>query len=200
MDKMITTPPAHRIIEAMGKEVKSSYHYPGIGKDLYDLVLELKPVSCIEFGALHGYSAACISLALEEIGFGKLYSYDLWEDYEYTGSRMDIAQETVNKFGAPKHVQFGKADVFEWFKNPTTFDFMHIDVSNDGDTILQAYNACRPQIERGSVITFEGGSLQRDIEPWMVKYNRKRMNDIREQVGYELVNEKWPSMGIINKK
>ena len=76
-------------------EIESSYRENNIGETLYNKVLELKPNKIVEFGCLYGYSTVAMALALKELGQGKIYCYDLFEEYEYKHSTI---QQTINKF------------------------------------------------------------------------------------------------------
>jgi predicted O-methyltransferase YrrM len=50
---------------------------PERGKDLYDLVLKIKPKRVLELGAAHGASASYMAAALEELNEGHLDAVDL---------------------------------------------------------------------------------------------------------------------------
>jgi hypothetical protein len=84
--------------------------------------------------------------------------------------------------------------------NGIFFDLMHLDISNTGQTILQAYNNLKKQIDSGSVIVFEGSSLERDNIEWMKKYNAVPIKDVQSMVNYEILNHKFPSLSIIKHK
>jgi len=176
-------------------EIESSYRENNIGKDLYDLVLKLKPKKVIEFGCLYGYSTVAIALALKELGEGKLHCYDLWEDYQYKHSSIQQTIDNVNKYGVEDYVVFTKKDYNEWLLNPEEFDLMHLDISNTGDTILRTYNA----LEENKTVVFEGGSEERDKVEWMIKYKARPINSVKDIVNYEILNSNFPSLSIFTK-
>ena len=81
--------------------------------------------------------------------------------------------------------------------DPCHFDVLHLDISNTGDIILKTYNKLKKYIEGGSSIIFEGGSVERDNIEWMVKYNSTPINSVKNIVNYELLNENFPSLSVI---
>jgi predicted O-methyltransferase YrrM len=181
-------------------DIKSSYQMNDLGKTIYEFVLEKKPNRVIEFGCLHGYSTVCIAMALKELGGGKLICYDLWDDYTYNHTTMSETIENVNKYGLNEYVDFIKKDYMDWLESPEDFDIMHLDISNTGDTILNTYQKLKPFIESGSSILFEGGSVERDNIDWMIKYNAKTINSVKDQVGYKIINDKFPSISVIQNE
>jgi predicted O-methyltransferase YrrM len=176
-------------------DIESSYTENNIGKTIFDTVLELKPNKVIEFGCLYGYSTVAIGLALKQLGQGQLICYDLWEDYKYKHSTIQQTISNVTKYNVQDYVKFIKMDFNDWIKNPESFDLMHLDISNTGDTILQAYNS----LPEGSVVMFEGGSVERDNIEWMIKYNTTPINSIKNKVNYKVINPEFPSLSIFKK-
>ena len=58
--------------------VYSSYKKNNIGKTIYDIVLEYKPIKIVEIGVLDGYSIICMAQAIRDLNNGGLvYAYDL---------------------------------------------------------------------------------------------------------------------------
>ena len=49
------------------------------------------------------------------------------------------------------------------------------------------YNGCKDNIEKGSIVLFEGGSTVRDNVPWMKDLNKTKMNDIKDKVNYKVL-------------
>lgn len=176
-------------------DIESSYKDNNIGKTIFDTVLKLKPNKVIEFGCLYGYSTVAIGLALKQLGKGQLICYDLWEDYKYKHSTIQQTIANVAKYNLQDYVTFTKMDFNDWINNPEPFDLMHLDISNTGDTILKAYNA----LPEGSVVMFEGGSVERDNVEWMIKYNATPINSIKDKVNYEVIDSNFPSLSIFKK-
>lgn len=177
--------------------VESSYYQNDLGKTIYDFILNKKPNTVVEFGCLYGYSTIAIASALRDLGNGKLICFYLWDDYKYKHSTMEETISNIKKHNLDDYVLFEKRDFNDWLDSPTEFDVLHLDISNTGDIILKTYNKLKKQIENGSSILFEGGSVERDNIEWMLKYNATPINSIKELVKYKLLNENFPSMSVI---
>jgi hypothetical protein len=94
-------------------------------------------------------------------------------------------------------------DFFKFCDDPSKeFDLLYFDIDNDGDKVLEMYNGCKSNIEKGSVVIFEGGSQVRDDVEWMNNLNKVKITDIKEQVGYQLLtpNQKYSCSIIFNTK
>jgi predicted O-methyltransferase YrrM len=181
-------------------EIESSYHINDIGQTIYDYIIKEKPMTVVEFGCLFGYSTVTIAMALRDIGCnGKLYCYDLWDEYPYKHSTIETTKSNLKKYQLENYVKFIKMDFYEWLKDPIEFDIMHLDISNNGKTIQDAYLNLKNKINNGSIILFEGGSIERDEVEWMLKYDYPPINGIKHIVDYEILNSKFPSLSVIRK-
>jgi len=178
-------------------DVKSSYRVHNLGKNIYETVMVRRPDKIIEFGTLEGFSTIVMAQALKEIGSGHIYAYDLWERYEYTHSDEQTLRDNLKKYDVEDFVTIKQVDFWDWIKDPEQFDLMHLDISNTGDILLALHEAVRDQIKNGSAILFEGGSKQRDEEPWMTKYNKEKMYPLKEKINYSVLNDNWPSVSIM---
>ena len=176
-------------------DIESSYRQNNLGKYLYDAVLKNKPKKIIEFGSLYGYSTVAMAMALHELGEGKIIVYDLFDNYEFKHSTKENTQQNIDNYGLTKFVELKKLDFNEWINKPESFDMMHLDISNNGDTIRKVYNAVKDQIKNGSKVYFEGGSIERDNIEWMIKYRFRKIND--SGINYEIVNNDFPSISLI---
>ncbi|MBU2263318.1 class I SAM-dependent methyltransferase [Patescibacteria group bacterium] len=178
-------------------EIESSYSENDLGKTLYDLVLKYKPKKIVEFGVLYGYSTVAMAMALDEIGEGHIYANDLFEDYSFKHATMQEVQDNINRYGLTKYVTLSKNNFDEWLVRPEDFDFLHIDVSNKGDTIEHLYESIKDRVARGAVVVFEGGSEERDNVEWMTKYKEKKIRDTN--VPFKIIDPHFPSLSIITK-
>lgn len=178
-------------------EIETSYSENDIGWTLYDLVLKYKPKKIVEFGVLYGYSTIVMAMALDEIGEGHIYANDLFEDYEFKHSTMPETQGNIDRYGLSKYITLAKKNFEEWLVQPEDFDFLHIDVSNKGDTIERLYESVKDQVARGAVVVFEGGSEERDNVEWMTKYKEKKIRDVN--VPFKIIDPRFPSLSIITK-
>jgi len=103
----------------------------------------------------------------------------------------------IEKYGLSKYVKLDKKNFVDWTKNPESFDMMHFDIANNGDTIKLLYKTVKPYIDQGSVVYFEGGSHERDNLSWVIKHKLKKIEE--SGVPYEVVNENFPSLSLIKK-
>ena len=175
--------------------IESSYRENNIGQSLYDTVIQLKPNKIVEFGCLYGYSTVSMALALKQLGRGKIYCYDLWEEYQYKHSTISQTKENVIKYEVENYVEFIKKDYYEWLSNPEDFDLMHLDISNTGDIISKTYSL----LPTGSIVLFEGGSTERDEIEWMTKYKATPINSIKDKINYKIINPSFPSLSLFTK-
>jgi hypothetical protein len=172
----------------LNPDIQSSYFHYQMGEVLYKAVLESRPKTIIDFGLLHGYSTVCLGMAAKEIG-SIVYAYDIFEDYPFNKSDKNIILSNVYKYDLKDHVKVEKKNFFEWIKNPTNFDFLHVDVSNTGDTLKIMYDNLKNKIKPNSRVLFEGGSRNRDMMDWMLKYEKTKFSEVRNSVPYKVLSE-----------
>ena len=156
-------------------EIESSYQQSAMGKVLYDAVIEQRAKKIIDFGILNGYSTVCMAMAARETG-GKVYAYDLFDDYEFNGPNTSTLQENFSRYNVAHLIELKKVNFYEWLNDIEDFDILHLDISNDGDIISKLYDATK---NKNGEVFFEGGSKERDAQDWMLKYNKKPINDLR---------------------
>ena len=151
---------------------------------LYDLILDFKPKKIVEFGPGRGQTTVTMALALQKIGEGKINSYDIWND-DYWGDNQDCIGE-FQKWGVNDLINLEKMDFYDWIKlsdEDKQFDILYFDIDNNGDKISDLYENVKHNINNGSIVLFEGGSIQRD------EYcgDNKKMSDVKEQIGYKVL-------------
>jgi hypothetical protein len=85
-------------------------------------------------------------------------------------------------------------------------DFLHMDISNDGDILKKTIECWGPKISTGGIIAFEGGSVERDNVEWMKKYHRKPIAPEVINISFDnfqfdvQVFSKFPSMTLFFKR
>ena len=178
-------------------DIESSYKKNNLGKTLYDLIIKHKPLKVVEFGSLYGYSTIAMAMALKDLGKGKITSYDIWDKYQYKHTTISVAEQNVYDYGVSGYVEFKDLDYWKWLESPAEFDFLHLDISNTGEIIFNTYSKLTKYIQKGSILAFEGGSILRDKEEWMVKYQKTPINSVKTLTNYKVVNPLWPSISII---
>ena len=183
--------------EICNVEIESSYKEHNIGQTLYDYVRKHKPQKIVEFGCLYGYSTVAMALALKSNGFGTIDCYDLWNDYQYKHTSQSTTMKNLKQYGVDKYVQLVRGDYYQWLQDPSKFDLLHLDISNDGDVIADTYNSLIKHTKGGGVVLFEGGSIERDQVEWMQKYNKTPIQSVKKHTGYSILNANFPSLSIL---
>ena len=166
---------------------------------LYNVIEYLKPEKIIEFGPGRGSTTITMAKALKDNNInGKINSYDLWV-HEYWGN-YEFSIKEFKKWEVDDYINLEEKDFYEWMKTDEHFDFLYFDIDNNGDKILDLYDKTKNKIEEGSVIMFEGGSVERDDHGVAVP-GAKKMNDIKDIVGYDVLtdNIKYSVSIIYNK-
>lgn len=172
-------------------EIISSYEHNDIGRTIYNEIRELKPEKVIDFGVLNGYSTVCIAQALRDNGKGKVKVYDLFDNYEHKHAKLETLIRNIKNEGLLDYVDIEEMNFFDWVKSPEQFDLLHLDISNTGDILDIVWDNLKDK----GVVLFEGGSEQRDRVGWMVKYNKKPINQSRAK--FEVINNAFPSISKI---
>jgi predicted O-methyltransferase YrrM len=178
-------------------ELKQIPHkYPWL-TSLYALILQFKPKNIIEYGTEYGGTAMVMALALkqlqdEENHKGKIYTYDTFEVQSKgeIGSvpQLELAKQNLSNSLVKDFVEVDRGDFWEFCdRKNKEFDLLYFDIDNDGDKVLEMYNGCKDNIEKGSIVLFEGGSTVRDNVPWMIDLNKTKMNDVKDKVNYKLL-------------
>ena len=166
---------------------------------LYIMVKAVEPKKIIEFGPGRGSTTITMAKALKDNNIdGKINSYDLWVD-DYWGDYQKTLEE-YKKWGVNDYISLQEKDFYEWIKTDEHFDFLYFDIDNNGDKILDLYEKTKHRIEKGSVIMFEGGSVERDNHGIIIP-GAKKMNDVKNIVGYDVLtdNIKYSVSIIYNK-
>ena len=159
--------------------VESSYKKNNYGKFFYDLIREEKPKRCVELGVLHGYSTVYIAKALRKNkDFDFFHAYDLWDEYKYNHGSYDDVKDLLERNNV-KFVRLYMGDAFVVHSNydDGTIDFLHVDISNDGEVVDKIMENWYSKISTDGIIIFEGGSKERDNVDWMIRYNKKSIRE-----------------------
>ena len=179
--------------------MESSYAQHDLGLLLTELVLNYKPRKIVEFGVYHGYSTLNMARGLRVLRQGHIIACDLWSEYDYNHTTMDVAQKNIDEAYLSDYVTLWQADYYQWLENPGKFDMLHLDISNDGDVIEKTLTKLAPQIEAGAIVVFEGGSAERDEVEWMTKFHKRPINQLQQKFGFEILDERFPSISLARK-
>lgn len=193
--------------------VRSSYIENNLGEVLKQNIICWRPINLVELGILDGYSLIHIAEGLRELE--QLYgivthidAYDLFEEYPYKHGRIEDVRNELLASGLEKYAQVFAGDAFKvHVKYENRFiDFLHVDLSNTGETIKRIMEIWHPKMRVRGLIFFEGGSEKRDNVEWMTKYN---MPSIKKEINSNpIINEyyiygtyfKFPSMTMLLRK
>jgi predicted O-methyltransferase YrrM len=190
-------------------EIRSSYMSNNIGEFIFNTILAFPPGRAVELGVLDGYSSFHIAKAFQIMKLRNtiLEAYDLFEDYPYKHGSMESVSEYLSLVGVKEYVNLFKENAFIVHKKykDDSIDFIHIDISNDGDIFNFMIEKWTPKLRHCGILLFEGGSEERDNVEWMIKYAKKpirpEMNSnkiFNENYIYGTM-EKFPSITVAKK-
>jgi len=173
----------------------SSYEENNYSSLFRVLILTKQPKLVVECGVLDGFSTFYIAHALRfnhqnrdiESAF---FAYDIFDAYEYKHGDYDEIQTMMKKHDLEKYYQLIECDAFEaaCLYQDRTVDFLHMDISNDGDTLLRTLDIWGNKISDNGIIAFEGGSIERD-QGWIRKYNKRPIRP--ELINNPIVYKNW---------
>jgi predicted O-methyltransferase YrrM len=180
---------------------------------LFSAIVRLRePSHLVELGVLNGYSTLHIAKALKEnhkaTGIKSvLAAYDLWEGYLFKRGDIEEVSNMLKEEGVVEYVLLLKGDAFEVYDNlPNGYvDFLHVDISNDGDKLRRIMELWNPKIAPKGTILLEGGSEERDKVDWMLKYNKAPIkpelesNEIIQNEYRYITYTKFPSVTRMTK-
>lgn len=185
----------------------SSYAQNNYADVFAAIVGAVNPLNPVELGVLNGYSTMAIAKAQKKCGrpLDILHAYDLFEDYPYKHSHEADIREM---FKDQDNVKIFKQDAYTVHNNyPDDYiGFLHVDLSNTGDTVKFIMENWDRKLQRGAVILFEGGTEERDQVEWMVKYGKPSIkkeietNSVIEKKYVFATYLKYPGLTILLKK
>jgi len=176
--------------------LRSSYKENNYGNVFRALILAHQPKIVVECGVLDGYSTFHIAHAIRfnharGLRMAEFYAYDLWEEYDYKHGDFEEVKEMLESQNLGEYVMLGEGDAFEVADSfeDGDVDFLHMDISNNGDKLLKTLKVWGDKISDDGMIAFEGGSEERDKVEWMVKYD---FPSIREElINNPNVSKNW---------
>lgn len=150
--------------------LQSSYSARGYGALLYALARVLRPLTAIEIGILHGFSLLSVAAALRDNAAGHITGCDLFEAYPYRHADRNQVSRQVTALGLQSWVTLDAGDAHEIHERWDAVDYLHVDVSNTGDTYRRIFGNWSTKVRQ--VIVLEGGSAERDDVAWMREYRK----------------------------
>lgn len=185
----------------------SSYEENNYGDFFYALMRIYQPEKVVELGTEAGYSAYHMARGLKANGKGHLFCYDLWEKYDaqkygFYAVSKSTTEENLKEFST--FISLNLEDALGISEQFAGIDILHVDLHNEGEILEAVIPRWIDKVKQ--LIIMEGGSIERDREGWMTKFNRqpigKWLEDFsrkRTDVEYFTI-EPFPSITIIRRK
>lgn len=187
--------------------IRSSYIQNNYAEVFRSMIHAYKPEIGIELGALDGYSAIATGKAMKEIKRGTLDVYDLFDAYPFKhGSQQEI--QTLLDMEGLDNVKLHQGDAYQVHELvPNNWvHWLHVDISNDGETFDRIMDLWDPKMVPGGYIVFEGGTQERDAVEWLIKYNKRPIKPAIENNKIVLAKYvfgsylKFPGLTVLLKK
>lgn len=150
--------------------LQSSYVARGYGAVFYALIRALEPVRAVEIGIFQGFSLLSAAAALRDNGAGRIAGYDLFDAYPYRHADREQVTRQTRVSGLDEWVAIHACDADDVHHQWDAVDYLHVDVSNDGETYRRVFDQWSPKVRQ--VILLEGGSRERDNVDWMHRYGK----------------------------
>lgn len=169
------------------------------GKTLTDVVIRHKPNRILEFGTGTGYTALNLALGCYVNNFGSVITHDVFETQSvgiFKVHEQNTFKSNVSMFPELSGIiQSNILDYMVWLKSEkcNEFDLIYFDVNNDGDKILDIFNALNIPSNKGKILLFEGGHVNRPDG----KYKNVRPihdNLVKSVTGYTLLYNQSPGI------
>ena len=189
--------------EGLLGDVNSSYKEAGYQYLFYALVKLLSPNKICEIGVLQGFSLLSMASALKKNNKGEIFGNDLFDDYEFKNERMINVQSRINEAELNEFAKIKKQDAFSVSSEVEKTDILHVDISNNGNTVEQFFLQWKDKVNK--LMIFEGGGHARDEIDWMVKFQKTAISPVLRQLSNQFQNwqfvtlEAYPSITIIFK-
>jgi hypothetical protein len=184
--------------------MRSSYLEHNFGPFFQKAVQMFGPKRIVEFGLLDGYSTEYLLNGLIYNGFGKLDCFDLFEDFPFNRADYGYINKRFLKCKEEGLIRINKGDFYrqDEILGDQQIDMFHIDIANNGDTYDWFINNYFPKLSSNGIAMLEGGSRERDLVSWMIKYNKPPIHLVLEklntcsEIKYMTI-EKFPSITIL---
>lgn len=168
------------------------------GKTLTEAIIHYKPTRILEFGSGVGFTTLHLALGCYVNGFGNVYTHDIFETQSTGIFRQFSQREFLNNIKKipelANHIQSNILDYNVWLESSDfNFDFIYIDVNNDGDKILKIYEKLHVLENKGKILLFEGGHPERGSRKYknVTQIHNPRVQEITK---HELIYHKEPGI------
>lgn len=189
----------------VANSLESSYKQNDYGKVLYDAVIETQARRIAEIGCYQGYSTIHLAAALNDRNDdqAEMEVYDAWSWYKYRHCDKRFTIDNLKRAGLDHLCTFTQSFALDAPNYMVgSYDLIHVDIFNTGDTFEWATHLFSKYIPRGGLLIMEGGAEERDRVDWMVQFDKPKVNPLIER-GFEgwdvAVLYHYPSMTIMER-
>lgn len=150
------------------ESLASAYKDHGYGFLFYALARALAPAACVELGVYQGFSLLATAAALRDNARGSIEGIDLFDDYAFRHESFANVSRNIRASGLEGRARIRKADALHADERFASVDWLHVDISNNGDIFRRVFERWSPKV--GRVMLLEGGSAERDRVGWMAQF------------------------------
>ena len=163
-------PPAPFAGQRELQQLTSSYRAHGYGSIFYALARVLRPLVAVEIGIFQGFSLLSVAAALRDNARGHITGFDLFDAYPYRHADRRQVSRQLAELQVQPWVTLEAGDAHHIHDRWDAVDYLHVDVSNTGDTYRRVFTDWSGKVRQ--VIVFEGGSAERDVVDWMQRFDK----------------------------
>jgi hypothetical protein len=169
--------------------LESSYVARDYGSIFYALIRALNPTRAVEIGIFQGFSLLSAAAALRDNGAGRIAGHDLFDAYPYRHADKEQVSRQIAASGLERWAVTHCCDERHVHERYNTVDYLHVDVSNNGDTYRRVFEQWSRKVRQ--VILLEGGSAERDQVDWMRRYDKPAIGPALAEIG-----ERYPNWSL----
>ena len=193
--------------------VESSYIQNHFGNVFYSIVRSERPKFLVELGSYQGYSALHMAMALRDNKDieSELHLVDLWDSYKYRHCSLASTVENFRKNDLLSvencTIRFKNQDAYEIAAGyvDDSIDLLHIDISNDGASLVRCLSSWHQKLRLDATLLIEGGSGERDQVEWMTEFAKAPIQSYLESSWFSdhyhaVTIQSFPSLTIARRK
>ena len=150
--------------------VDSTFKDHGYGRFFYALARTMRLRRCVELGVHQGFSLPVGCGARWGQWHGEHPGLDLFEDYPHRHANYADVEKHISACRLDSWSEIAKVDAIPAHEHYEDLDYLHVDLSNDGDTYRSVFRHWADKVRK--VILLEGGSAERDRVEWMIRHRK----------------------------
>ena len=129
---------------------------------------------------LQGFSLLTIAAALRDNGEGSIEGFDLFENYPFHNEEYGKVVDRIDRLGLVPWARVTRADAWSVIARFDAIDYLHVDISNDGDTYRRVFRDWADKVTQAMLL--EGGGPERDRVGWMKTYGKPEIASALEEI------------------